>query len=63
MGLATRRDNNNDNTGWNAMKVDKLHCLTENQYADWKEKNAAMKDDMRRGSVGVTTSNRDPGPR
>jgi hypothetical protein len=44
-------------------RMSKPYCLNESQYADWKEKNASMKEDMRRGSVGVTTSNRDPGPR
>jgi hypothetical protein len=44
-------------------RMSKPYCLTEAQYADWKEKNAALKEDMRRGSVGITTDNRDPGPR
>ena len=44
-------------------RMSKPYCLNENQYAEWKEKNAAMKEDMQRGSVGITTSNRDPGPR
>jgi hypothetical protein len=44
-------------------RMSKPYCLNESQYADWKEKNTAMKEDMQRGSVGITTSNRDPGPR
>lgn len=52
-----------DPTPRTGTRMSKPYCLNENQYADWKEKNAAMKEDMRRGGVGVTTSNRDPGPR
>ena len=44
-------------------RMSKPYCLTQAQYDDWKEKNAVLKEDMRRGSVGITTDNRDPGPR
>ncbi len=41
-------------------KLAKPYCLTEDQYAQWKEANARTKDDMRRGSNMITTENRDP---
>jgi hypothetical protein len=41
-------------------KLAKPYCLTEDQYAQWKETNATIKDDMRRGSNMITTENRDP---
>src|SRR5262245_35242316 len=40
-------------------KLAKPVCLTEAQYAQWKENNATIRDDMRRGSNMITTDNRD----
>src|SRR5262245_14417605 len=40
-------------------KLAKPRCLTEEQYTQWKENNATLRDDMRRGSNMITTDNRD----
>ena len=44
-------------------RMSKPYCLNEDQYAAWKEQNDAMKEDIRRNSNPINTSNRDPGPR
>ena len=44
-------------------RMAKPYCLNEDQYAAWKEQNDAIKDEIRRNSNPINTSNRDPGPR
>jgi hypothetical protein len=44
-------------------RMSKPYCLNEDQYAAWKEQNDALKDEIRRNSNPINTSNRDPGPR
>jgi hypothetical protein len=44
-------------------RMSKPYCLNEDQYAAWKEQNDAIKDEIRRNSNPINTSNRDPGPR
>ena len=44
-------------------RMSKPYCLNEDQYAAWKEQNEAMKEEIRRNSNPINTSNRDPGPR
>lgn len=42
-------------------KLAKAYCMNEDQYAQWKETNATIKQDIDRNSRAISTNNGDPG--